>query len=177
MFGFAKKEKLLIWEELKKETLGKNPRIKEIKHNYMNYHRGNEIHVGIVFENNERVNTVIYYEKKTNDTVLFQPKWIDYLSEKTEKYLNERKSINSIVFAAIPDVKIYYEKTDYEHGLFLLQLETDRQYRTFIEVRGDYLSYIHTYEDKNGFTVKKGIEANKPLTIENLSMAYKSITE
>lgn len=177
MFGFTKKEKLLTWKELKKEALEKNPKIKEIKHNSMSYHRGNEIHVRVIFENDEQVNTVIYFEEKSKDKVWFQPKWIDFLSEKTEKYLNKRKSINSIVFEAIPDVKIYYEKTDYEYDLFLLQLETDRQYRTGIEVRGDYLSYIYTYEDKNGFTVKKGVEASKPLTVETLSLAYKTIVE
>lgn len=143
----------------------------------MDYHRGNEIHVRVIFETDEQVNTVIYYEEKNKDKVWFQPKWIDFLSKKTEEYLNKRKSINSIVFAAIPDVKIYYEKTDYEHDLFLLQLETDRQYRTVIEVRGDYLNSIHTYEDRNGFTVKKYISAHKPLTIENLSLAYKAIVE
>lgn len=91
--------------------------------------------------------------------------------------MNKRKSINSIVFSAIPDVEIYYEKTDYEHDVFFLQLKTDRQYKTGIEVKGNYLSYIYTYEDKNGFTVKKGIETDNLLTIENLSLAYKTIVE
>lgn len=177
MFGFAKKEKLLTWEELKKEALEKNSKIKKIKHNFMNYHRDNEIHVRVIFENDEQVNTVIYYEEKTKDKVLFQPKWMDFLSEKTEEYLNKKNSINSIVFAAIPNVKIYYKKTDYEYDLFLLQLETDRQYRIVIEVMGDYLNSIHTYEDKNEFTVKKYISVHKPLTIETLSLAYKTIVE
>lgn len=82
MFGFAKKEKLLTWEELKKEILEKNSNIKEVKHNSMNYHRGNEIHVRVIFETDEQVNTVIYYEEKFKDKVWFQPKWIDFLSEK-----------------------------------------------------------------------------------------------
>lgn len=177
MFGFTKEEKLLTWEEIKEDTLNKNPKIKEIKHNFMRYNRGNKIYISVVFENDEQVNTVIYYEEKTKDKVWFQPKWINFLSEKTEEYLNKRKSVNAIVFAAIPKAEIYYTETDFERNVFLLQLKTDRQDKTVIEVVEEYLSSIYTYENKNGFIVKKYISAHKPLTIENLSLAYKTIVE
>lgn len=177
MFGFAKKEKLLTWQELKKEVLSKNSKIKDIKHNSMVYHQFDEIHVAVVFENGGRVDTVIHYKEKTKDSILFQPKWIDFLVEKTEEYLNKKQSVNSIVFAAIPNSEIYYKKADYENNMFLLELKTGRQYKTIVDVVGEFLSAIYTYEDKNGFTVKKYVSVHKPLTVETLELAYKTIVE
>lgn len=87
----------MTWEEVKKEAYEKNSKIKEIYHNSLKKHRGNEIHVTVIFENDEQVDTVVYYEEITKGIVLFHPKWIDFLSKK-QKCILMKENLSVLLF-------------------------------------------------------------------------------